>query len=81
MPDDFDHASAIEEQYRALVIAAGTRPVPAEPVESEQYCADEACGVEIPQARRDAIPGCRFCIECQTRREKALKRMGHAIHA
>ena len=79
MPDDFDHASAVEEQYRALVIAAGTRPVATEPVESERYCANEAYGVEIPVERRKAVPGCRFCIECQTRREKRL-RMGYAIH-
>lgn len=78
--DDFDHASAVEEQYRALVIAAGTRPVPATPAEGPTHCANEACGVEIPQARREAVPGCRFCIACQTRREKRL-RMGYAIHA
>ncbi|WP_116612572.1 TraR/DksA C4-type zinc finger protein [Paraburkholderia unamae] len=78
MPDDFDHASAIEELYRELVIAAGTRPLQPH-VESLQFCADESCGVEIPQARRDAVPGCRFCIECQTRREKR-QRLKYAIH-
>lgn len=81
MPDDFDHASDVEEQYRALVIAAGTRPPTTEPAESERYCANEACGVEIPIERRNAVPGCRFCIECQKRREARLKRMGYAIHA
>jgi len=25
----------------------------------------EECGVEIPQARRDAVPGVRLCIACQ----------------
>ena len=25
----------------------------------------EECGVEIPQARRDAVPGVRLCIVCQ----------------
>lgn len=79
MPDDFDHASAVEELYRELVIAAGTRRDQSRSTVSAQYCADEGCGVEIPQARRDAVPGCRFCIECQTRREKRL-RMGYAIH-
>jgi phage/conjugal plasmid C-4 type zinc finger TraR family protein len=78
--DDFDHASDIEEQFRALVIAAGTRPISDPPAEGPKCCANEACGVEIPQARREAVPGCRFCVECQTRCEKRL-RMGYAIHA
>jgi hypothetical protein len=80
MPDDFDLASVFEEQYRAFVLAAGTRPIPTEPAESERYCVNEACGVEIPQERRDAISGCRFCIECQKRREARLKLRGYAIH-
>jgi phage/conjugal plasmid C-4 type zinc finger TraR family protein len=25
----------------------------------------EECGVEIPQARRDAVPGVRLCVACQ----------------
>ena len=31
--------------------------------ESAEECDD--CGVEIPQARRLAVPGCRFCVDCQ----------------
>jgi len=27
------------------------------------HCAE--CGVDIPQARRDAIPGVRLCLACQ----------------
>lgn len=26
----------------------------------------EECGVEIPEARRSAIPGVRLCVGCQT---------------
>lgn len=72
--DDFDHASVVEEQYRALVIAAGTRPIPTSRAQSEPYCTNQACGVEIPAERRRAMPGCRFCIDCQERHENALKR-------
>ncbi|AOJ69240.1 MULTISPECIES: TraR/DksA C4-type zinc finger protein [Burkholderia] len=71
--DDFDHASDIEEQYRALAIAAATRPARGT-AESEVFCQNEACGEPIPDERRRAISGCRFCIECQERREHALKR-------
>ena len=31
--------------------------------ESNEYCDD--CGEEIPHARREAMPGCKFCIACQ----------------
>ncbi|MEX3688875.1 TraR/DksA C4-type zinc finger protein [Paraburkholderia sp. BR14263] len=78
--DDLDHASDIEEQFRALAIAAIARPVADAPVDGPTHCVNESCGVEIPEARRKAAPGCRFCIECQTRRETRL-RMGYAIHA
>lgn len=30
---------------------------------SSLYC--HSCGEPIPQARRDAVPGCTFCINCQ----------------
>lgn len=72
--DDFDHASDIEEQYRALAIAAATRPARSTTGESEVFCQNEACGEPIPDERRRAIPGCRFCIECQERRELAIYR-------
>ena len=26
----------------------------------------EACDAEIPQARRDAVPGVRLCVNCQS---------------
>lgn len=31
------------------------------------HCMD--CGMNIPEARRKAIPGVRLCIECQTEHE------------
>ena len=35
--------------------------------ESAEDC--ESCGTDIPEARRLAVPGCRFCVECQGLRE------------
>lgn len=32
--------------------------------EGEIYCQD--CGNEIPEARRKAMPGARFCVACQS---------------
>jgi phage/conjugal plasmid C-4 type zinc finger TraR family protein len=33
------------------------------------------CGESIPEARRQAVPGCTFCIDCQSSHDKmpALK--------
>ena len=31
--------------------------------ESAEDC--DECGTDIPEARRLAVPGCRFCVECQ----------------
>lgn len=35
---------------------------------SEMYC--QECGVEIPEARRKAMPGARLCVVCQTGRDR-----------
>jgi len=34
------------------------------------HCA--ACGAEIPEARRRAVPGARLCIECQAAEDRAV---------
>lgn len=35
--------------------------------ESAEFC--EECDAPIPQARREAIPGVRLCIQCQSKLE------------
>ena len=35
--------------------------------EAHTHC--EECGEEIPQKRREALPGARFCIACQSARD------------
>ena len=34
----------------------------------------EQCGTEIPTARREAIPGVRLCVACQSEIDKAQAR-------
>lgn len=34
------------------------------------YCT--ACGEDIPEARRRALPGCKTCIDCQADRDKQV---------
>lgn len=36
----------------------------------------EDCGEEIPQARRDAVPGVRLCVDCQQGKDNAFKARG-----
>lgn len=38
--------------------------------ESAEYCMEPECGEPIPEARRRALPGVKYCIECQARRER-----------
>ena len=39
--------------------------------ESLSHC--EECGVEIPEARRKAMPGVRYCVRCQSDLEDGQK--------
>ncbi|WP_235506254.1 TraR/DksA C4-type zinc finger protein [Desulfatitalea tepidiphila] len=32
------------------------------------------CDLEIPEARRKALPGCRLCADCQNDLEKRARR-------
>jgi phage/conjugal plasmid C-4 type zinc finger TraR family protein len=40
--------------------------------ESRTHC--EECEAPIPEARRRAVPGVRFCIDCQARFEREQQR-------
>lgn len=40
--------------------------------ESAEECED--CGRAIPLARREAVPGCRLCVQCQAFAERAACR-------
>lgn len=39
--------------------------------QSLHFCAE--CGNRIPENRRNAIPGCKLCFECQTMIEQKSK--------
>jgi phage/conjugal plasmid C-4 type zinc finger TraR family protein len=42
--------------------------------EAETHCRE--CGEEIPQARRNALPGVRTCISCQSERDRRPVHIG-----
>ncbi|HEX3915191.1 MAG TPA: DksA/TraR family C4-type zinc finger protein [Steroidobacteraceae bacterium] len=55
---------AVQEQIDATVkdaISLAKSRLPHGP--SLSHCAE--CALEIPQARRDAVPGVRLCVACQ----------------
>lgn len=39
--------------------------------ESAEYC--DECDAPIPQARRDALPGVRYCVNCQQQHENSAQ--------
>lgn len=69
-----DQASDLETRQREQAIArhqaniATQRERNYQSQQSKAICVD--CGGEIPQARREAVPGCETCIFCQQYREK-----------
>lgn len=62
-PDDEAlHAMVLVDNYVELVRSQ----IPQGPGTLE--C--QECGYEIPEARRKAQPGCRYCVECQVAHDK-----------
>ncbi|MDR7024826.1 TraR/DksA C4-type zinc finger protein [Pseudomonas peli] len=59
----FEQAQRLQEDQLLQAIASRVQYQG----ESAEYCDD--CGVPIPQARRLAVPGCQFCVDCQGYRE------------
>lgn len=39
--------------------------------ESSEYW--DICGEDIPQKRREAVPGVRTCVDCQSGRDSAVR--------
>jgi phage/conjugal plasmid C-4 type zinc finger TraR family protein len=39
---------------------------------SLSHCTD--CGAEIPQARRDAVPGVKLCLACQDAQDREARK-------
>lgn len=71
MTDIYDRAQELEQRQREQALArqaAASRVLGA----SLTHCDD--CGDEIPPLRREKVPGCTRCVDCQAATEKALRR-------
>lgn len=62
MTDAIDVANTLAELERSTAILAITSRPKDQP--SLTHCRLE-CGEQIPDARRQAVPGCELCITCQ----------------
>lgn len=77
MSDDVDRASEREQQVRDDALREQARRAGlAGKTEADSADCCEACGEDIPVARRRAVPGCQLCVVCQTRAEGQRERKG-----
>ncbi|MBX9268766.1 Conjugal transfer protein TraR [Chromobacterium violaceum] len=65
--DDFDRAQELEQRQRDQALAIQADLARASSLSSYSHCED--CGDAIPAPRRQAVPGCTRCIDCQQRQE------------
>jgi len=59
--DEADFAQEMSDRYRNAAIAV----VLDRAVTGESLGECQDCGIEIPEARRKAVPGCTRCVACQ----------------
>jgi len=72
MAGGFAKDGAVQDQIDATVEDAIKRARDELPKgESLKNCAE--CGNDIPKARRDAVPGVRLCIRCQSEHDADQK--------
>lgn len=64
MGDETDRSQRINEDFQAFALDLQLKlRDPADYTATGADCAE--CGEEIPAGRRKAMPGCRFCTNCQ----------------
>ena len=74
--DDIDRAQAREAEIlsdalRDQSLRAGLAGKTS--ADSAEVCQARGCGEVIPEKRRNALPGCQYCVACQGRIEKSKK--------
>ena len=63
---------AVQEQIDATV-ESGVQLAKSRLPDGESLTHCEKCEVAIPEARRKAMPGVRYCVRCQSELEERLK--------
>ncbi len=65
----------IDDTVKDAVLSARAR-LPAG--EGSEHCED--CGEPIPKRRREALPGIRTCVSCQSERDEEARRSAAGIN-
>jgi len=60
MADLFDKAQEVDAMFRKIAIDKAMQRTT---LPSALIC--EECGEDIPEARREKVAGCRYCVDCQ----------------
>ncbi|WP_372942753.1 TraR/DksA family transcriptional regulator [Shewanella sp.] len=60
--DDADRAGIDQERLEKAFLTKRTETQPSRP--SAKQCIE--CGVDIPEKRRQFMPGVQLCVECKT---------------
>lgn len=72
MAGGWSRDGAVQDQIDATVEDALDRVRREQPRgESLEQC--DECGEDIPEARRKAVPGVRFCVACQAAKDKVRR--------
>ncbi|ELC9554498.1 TraR/DksA C4-type zinc finger protein [Vibrio alginolyticus] len=72
MADVIDHACGIETQFTEVALANQlARAKQIEKRESAHECGE--CGDSIPEKRRQKVPGCIYCTQCQSELERMTR--------
>lgn len=72
--DEIDRAQEREQEMRDDALAEFHRHHSGEAADSAEFCAH--CEERIPEARRQAVPGCRLCVDCQAYLEMVMETGG-----
>ena len=70
MTDAIDRACDLEQMQRDHALAKQLGKSNAQAASAFEC---ESCGEDIPEARRQAIIGCQYCVECQQEFERYEK--------
>ena len=66
------HDGAVQDQIDATV-ASGVQLAKSRLPAGESLTHCQECEAPIPEARRQAVPGVRYCVSCQSEREGRQK--------
>ena len=64
----------IDDTVTDAVLAARARLAASAGSASETHCVE--CGEDIPERRRQAVPGVRTCVQCQSARDSRIPSAG-----